>query len=312
MSASNYLAVREDWLSLSQEEVLEPELKIVDAHHHFYDRPGWHYLQEQYIADARSGHDVRASVYMQAMTRYRLDGPDVLKPVGETAFVVESTRAMARDVPQVALGIVGHADLRVGAGVREVLDAHIDAGEGRFRGIRHLATWDADSTLVNPLSAAPRGLLLDRNYREGFAQLAPLGLSYDAWVFFPSYWSYLISLKRSRTPRLSLITAVASFVLVPIKSVVQKSSGSGLNRCASSLNCPMFSSSWADWACVLTASTLKRAMSPPGRRCLLRRGGHGSNSASKHSGRTGACSRAIFRSTRDRTRTERSGTPSSD
>ncbi|BEP58818.1 MULTISPECIES: amidohydrolase [unclassified Variovorax] len=185
MSASNYLAVREDWLSLSQEEVLEPELKIVDAHHHFYDRPGWHYLQEQYIADARSGHDVRASVYMQAMTRYRLDGPDVLKPVGETAFVVESTRAMARDVPQVALGIVGHADLRVGAGVREVLDAHIDAGEGRFRGIRHLATWDADSTLVNPLSAAPRGLLLDRNYREGFAQLAPLGLSYDAWVFFP-------------------------------------------------------------------------------------------------------------------------------
>jgi len=185
MSASNYLAVREDWLSLSQEEVLEPELKIVDAHHHFYDRPGWHYLQEQYIADARSGHDVRASVYMQAMTRYRLDGPDVLKPVGETAFVVESTGATARDVPQVALGIVGHADLRAGAGVREVLDAHIDAGEGRFRGIRHLATWDADSTLVNPLSAAPRGLLLDRNYREGFAQLAPLGLSYDAWVFFP-------------------------------------------------------------------------------------------------------------------------------
>jgi predicted TIM-barrel fold metal-dependent hydrolase len=80
--------------------------------------------------------------------------------------------------------MVGYADLRRGADAREVLEAAIKAGDGRFRGVRHLATWDADTTLANPLTAAPRGLLLDPSYRRGVAQLAPLGLSYDAWVFF--------------------------------------------------------------------------------------------------------------------------------
>jgi len=181
--SSNYIPVREDWLALRQEEILEPHLPIVDAHHHFYDRPGWTYLAGDYLADARSGHNVRASVYMQALTRYRTEGTEALKPVGETEFVVASTAAA--DEVQVAQGIVGYANLRLGAAVREVLEAHLEAGQGRFRGIRHLTTWDAHPSLVNPLSAAPRGLLLDRVYREGVAQLAPLGLSYDAWLFFP-------------------------------------------------------------------------------------------------------------------------------
>jgi L-fuconolactonase len=184
---SNYLSVRDDWLRLNEEEAIEPSLPIVDAHHHFYDRPGWSYLREDYLADARSGHDVRASVYMQALTRYRASGPESLKPVGETEYVVAATPASPGrgDVPQIAAGIVGHADLRLGAAVHEVLQAHIDAGQGRFRGIRHLSTWDADASLANPLTAVPPGLLQDKLYRLGVAQLAPLGLSYDAWLFFP-------------------------------------------------------------------------------------------------------------------------------
>jgi L-fuconolactonase len=180
----NYLAVREDWLALGREPVLEPELPIVDAHHHFYDRPGWVYLADSYRADVTSGHNVRATVYMQAQTRYRQDGAPELRPVGETAYVVASTKDMQAGAPKIAAGIVGYANLRHGAKVREVLEAHIQAGEGRFRGIRHLSTWDADPSLVNPISAAPRGMLLDASYREGVAQLAPLGLSYDAWLFF--------------------------------------------------------------------------------------------------------------------------------
>jgi L-fuconolactonase len=182
MSSPNYLPVREAWLQRRREDVLEPELPIVDAHHHFYDRPGWRYLSDDYAADALSGHAVRASVYMQALTRYRASGPEAMKPVGETEYVAQVTEA---SVPRVAAGIVGHADLRLGAAVREVLDAHIDAGRGRFRGVRHLTTWDADASLANPLTAAPQGLLLDRMFRAGLAQLAPLGLSYDAWLFFP-------------------------------------------------------------------------------------------------------------------------------
>jgi predicted TIM-barrel fold metal-dependent hydrolase len=104
-----------------------------------------------------------------------------MKPVGETEYIAEVTDVSP---PQVAAGIVGHADLRWGAAVRDVLEAHIEAGRGRFRGLRHLTTWDADASLANPLTAAPPGLLLDASFRAGLAELAPLGLSFDAWLFF--------------------------------------------------------------------------------------------------------------------------------
>ncbi|KAA1003751.1 amidohydrolase family protein [Paraburkholderia panacisoli] len=182
---SNYLPVRSDWLASGTEAALEPEIPIIDAHHHFYDRPGWTYLLDEYLRDAHSGHNITASVYMQALTRYRQSGPDELRPVGEVEYVAGATAPIQRDKPQVAKGIVGYADLRRGAAARAVLETHLQAGQGRFRGVRHLVTWDADQTLVNPVSAAPRGLLLDRNYRAGVAQLGPLGLSYDAWLFFP-------------------------------------------------------------------------------------------------------------------------------
>ncbi|WP_175714178.1 amidohydrolase family protein [Burkholderia ambifaria] len=181
----NYLAVRNDWLASALEPALEPDLPIVDAHHHFYERPGWIYMLDDYLQDARSGHNIQASVYMQALTRYRDAGPVELKPVGETAYIAGVTEPLQHSGPAVAKGIVGHADLRLGERVRDVLEAHLDAGRGRFRGVRHLSTWDADPSLANPLSAVPRGLLLDPAYRAGVAQLAPLGLSYDAWLFFP-------------------------------------------------------------------------------------------------------------------------------
>ncbi|MEJ8815668.1 amidohydrolase family protein [Variovorax ureilyticus] len=184
MSSSNYLAVRKEWLALHEEGVLEPGLPIIDAHHHFYERPGWTYLAPAYLADARSGHNVIASVYMQAQTRYRREGPAALKAVGETEFVAGVAQTHGGSVPEVAKGIVGHADLRLGSEVCEVLEAHVQAGQGRFKGVRHLSTWDADSSLVNPLSAAPKGLLLDKAYRQAARQLAEFKLSYDAWLFF--------------------------------------------------------------------------------------------------------------------------------
>lgn len=183
--SANYLPVREDWLALGQEAALEPALPIVDAHHHFYDRPGWTYLQADYRAElVASGHAVQATVYMQALTRYHPEGPEALRPVGETAFVVASTPAQPAG-PQLAQAIVGYADLRLGAEVAAVLDAHQAAGQGRFRGVRHLTTWDADASLANPLTAAPPQLLRDPQYRAGLAQLARQGLSYDAWLFWP-------------------------------------------------------------------------------------------------------------------------------
>lgn len=181
--SGNYLPVREHWLRLGEEQAIEPTLPIIDAHHHFYDRPGWTYLQAEYLADATSGHAVEASVYMQALARYRAGGPVAMAPVGETEFVVASTADVSR--PQVAKGIVGYADLRLGAEVAAVLEAHQAAGQGRFKGVRHLTTWDSDSSLANPLTAAPQGLLGDAQFRAGLAQLQARGLSYDAWLFWP-------------------------------------------------------------------------------------------------------------------------------
>ncbi|MEX3936367.1 amidohydrolase [Paraburkholderia phymatum] len=184
-TTSNYLPVRAAWLASGTESALEPGMPIVDAHHHFYERTGWTYLLDEYLEDARSGHNITASVYMQALTRYRKDGSEPMRPVGEIEYVVGATAPLQKGKPQVAKGIVGYADLRRGTAVREVLEAELQAGAGRLRGVRHLVTWDADQTLVNPLSAAPQGLLLDPTYRSGVAQLGALGLSYDAWLFFP-------------------------------------------------------------------------------------------------------------------------------
>ncbi len=184
-TTSNYLPVRAEWLASGTEAALEPDMPIIDAHHHFYERPGWIYLLDQYLEDAKSGHNITASVYMQALTRYRQSGPEEFRPVGEIEYVAGATAPLQNGKPQVAKGMVGYADLRRGAAVREVLEAEIQAGNGRFRGVRHLVTYDADTTLTNPLTAAPSGLLLDSNYRAGIAQLGPLGLSYDAWLLFP-------------------------------------------------------------------------------------------------------------------------------
>ncbi len=184
--AANYLPVRPDWLALAPEAALEPELPIVDAHHHLWDRPGWRFLMADYKAElAASGHRIVASVFMQCQTGYDPALPLHLRPTGETAYVAAEAERLGPGESALCAGIVGHADLRLGAAVEDVLLAHIEKGRGRFRGIRHITVWDADSSLMNPLSAGPAGLLGDTSFREGFARLAPLGLSFDAWLFQP-------------------------------------------------------------------------------------------------------------------------------
>jgi predicted TIM-barrel fold metal-dependent hydrolase len=115
-------------------------------------------------------------------------GPEEMKPVGETEFV-NGVAAMSASGgyggTKVCAGIVGHADLRLGERVRAVLEAHIRAGGGRFRGIRHITAWDADPALMNPAYAPPPGLMADATFRQGFACLAPLNLTFDAWLYHP-------------------------------------------------------------------------------------------------------------------------------
>ena len=126
-----YLAVRQDWLDRRNEPVLEPELPIIDPHHHLWDRPGWRYLLDELLADTRTGHNIVATIFVQARAMHRADGPEELRPVGETEFVNGVAAMCASDTYgpiRVAAGIVGQADLTLGDRVEPVLAAHERAG----------------------------------------------------------------------------------------------------------------------------------------------------------------------------------------
>ncbi|MFZ5669728.1 MAG: amidohydrolase family protein [Pseudomonadota bacterium] len=188
------------------EPILEPDLPIVDPHHHLWDRPnppprreGGHpfedvirlaprYLLDELRADAGSGHNVVATVYVQCGAFYRAEGPRELAPVGEVEAVngVAAMSASGLYGPfRACAGIVGHADLMRGEAARTVLEAEIAAGGGRFRGVRHVNASDPDPRVLGPMSHTPAGLLGEAAFRAGFAQLAPLGLSFDAWMLEP-------------------------------------------------------------------------------------------------------------------------------
>ena len=178
--------VRQAWLDRRREEIIEPELPIVDPHHHLWDRPGWRYLLDELLDDLNSGHTIVATVFLQCRAMHRASGPEALRPVGETEFVngIAAMSASGGYGPtRVCAGIVGHADLRLGARVDAVLAAHLRAGGDRFRGIRHSAAWDA--ALPRPANAPAPGLYADPAFRAGFARLAPHGLSFDAWLYHP-------------------------------------------------------------------------------------------------------------------------------
>jgi L-fuconolactonase len=177
-----------DWLERRTEPVLEPDLPIIDPHHHLWQRPGWRYMLEDLLLDTGSGHNIVATVYMEARSMYRERGPEELRPVGETEFANGIAAMCSSGVygkTKACAGIVGHADLTLGSGVEPVLAALMRAGGARFRGIRHGVSWDADSAIVSPASPVHAGLLGDKTFREGVAVLNRLGLSYDVSLYHP-------------------------------------------------------------------------------------------------------------------------------
>jgi len=171
------------WLERRSEDVLEADLPIVDPHHHIWERPMPDYPVAALLSDLHAGHRVVATVYLEAHAHYRTDGPEQLRPVGETEYVASlaGQLALTPGAPAVAAGMVGHAGLAEGAAVQEVLEAHIEAGGERFKGVRAYVFWD--EALKLGFQGPPRGLARDPTFREGFARLAPLGLVCDVMAY---------------------------------------------------------------------------------------------------------------------------------
>ncbi len=184
------------WLALGPAEaILDADLPIVDPHHHLWDHKRHRYLLDELRQDlgnpAGSGHRIVATVFVDCVAFYRADGPAALRPVGETEFA-NGVAAMCASGTygelRACAGIVGHADLTLGAAARDVLLAHIAAGGGaggRFKGIRHAGGWDASPLIHNSHTKPPPHLYGDASFRQGLAQLAPLGLSFEAWQYHP-------------------------------------------------------------------------------------------------------------------------------
>ncbi|WP_416401339.1 amidohydrolase family protein [Alicycliphilus denitrificans] len=176
--------VRPQWLAPYREAPLEPDLPIIDPHHHLSDSLWGGYLQDDLLADLGSGHRIESTVFIQVGFGYRSDGPEHLRPVGETERVVAiAGRANAAQADtQVCAGIVGFADFSLGARVEETLHAHLDAAAGRFRGIRCHAAAHAQFQ-YGVMHAPPLHVYMDSKFREGYATLSRFGLTFDSWAY---------------------------------------------------------------------------------------------------------------------------------
>lgn len=189
------------------EAILEPDLPIIDPHHHLWDLrpmlpmfeepyhrfletlvPVAHYTFDHFNAEvAGGGHNVIASVYMECGAFYNAAYGEAKKTVGEVEFVNGVAAQSASGLygaAKLCAGIVGHADLTLGSAAGEVLDA-LQAASHRFRGIRHQGAWDADPEVLGPPFHAPAELYRDATFREGFAELGKRGMSFDAWILEP-------------------------------------------------------------------------------------------------------------------------------
>jgi L-fuconolactonase len=169
----------QEWLDQVVEDVLDPEQRIIDPHHHLWPAGrGMAYGLPELTADTTSGHAVKHSVFVECHAAYRKDGPAHLAPTGETEFVAG---VATEDPHRLIAGIIAHADLTDAQHLDETLDAHTALGRGLFRGIRHAGVHEPHPEGMVILGSAPDGLYADDPFRAGVARLGGRGLTYDTW-----------------------------------------------------------------------------------------------------------------------------------
>jgi L-fuconolactonase len=181
MAAARPEPSSQEWLDSVVEDVVDPEAPIIDPHHHLWPVGGsLPYGLADLEADLGSGHNVVDTVFVECGAAYDRSAGDAFAPVGETTFVTGEAERTNRTVMG---GIVAHADLRDGSNLDAVLDAHEEAGRGRFRGIRHAGSHALHPDVLMIPGRAPAGLYADSAFRAGVARLGERGLTYDTWHY---------------------------------------------------------------------------------------------------------------------------------
>jgi L-fuconolactonase len=169
------------------EPIVRPEVPVVDSHMHLWNLSGFEYFAPEYLQDIGTGHNVEASVYIECGMRYSHCPDPNYRTVGETDYVLQQIKSGQAAAHQLAAGIIGSANLLMGEAVRPVLEAHIRAGRGRFRGIRARVTWDPD-----PLAGyhgradfPQENIIPYQTFLEGARCVEDLGLVLETWGFHP-------------------------------------------------------------------------------------------------------------------------------
>jgi len=176
----------DDWLAKLEEPVLEPDILIVDPHHHLWLRAGYTYLMPELATDMASGHNIVGTVFAECHSMYRQDGPEEERSLGETEFVTGQAAMSASGEfgPAKACAVMfGNVDMGLGAAVEPLLEKHIAASGGRFRGVRYSTGWDAHEKIRNVGPDA--GMLVSSRSKEAAAVLARMGLELDSWLYHP-------------------------------------------------------------------------------------------------------------------------------
>jgi len=198
---SSHAHVRDDWLSLRTEAIIDPGRRIIDSHHHLWDRPYYPYEVRQFKRDLDSGHKVVKTVFLECRAKYDPDREHALQSLGETEYV--AAMAEAAEGSGIADGIVGFVDLSLGDRAGELLDRHIEASGGRLVGVRNVVAFHADSSVISTVYQPPPHFLCLDAVHAGFEQVGKRGLAFDTWM----YHTQLIELQEvaKRFPDVSFI-----------------------------------------------------------------------------------------------------------
>ncbi|MCY4657213.1 MAG: amidohydrolase family protein [Gammaproteobacteria bacterium] len=183
----------EEWRDLVKEDIVEPNRRIIDTHHHLWSTPSFwgKYELPDLWKDTGSGHNIEKTVFIDCRSNYRKDGPEHLRPIGETEYVAQVAAESATDPGQATISaIIGHANMNLGRAVGEVMEAHEAAGNGLFRGIRHAGPSDTTGTLTNAGSGRPCPYT-EPAFQEGVRTIGEMGYTYDTWHFFHQNKEYL-------------------------------------------------------------------------------------------------------------------------
>jgi L-fuconolactonase len=170
------------------EPIIDPDIPIIDAHHHLFDFPSLRYMFDDYLADTQGGHRVVASVYVEAKAFMRADGPEGLRPLGEIEFangVAAMSASGAYGDLRACAAIAGYADLRRGEEVGWLLDRALAAAPERFRSVRQIIMEHPSDAPFRYFFTGrpPSGTYQHPKFREGFRQLAMRGLAFEATGF---------------------------------------------------------------------------------------------------------------------------------